>query len=42
MELILVGPDRAPGVADRLASVPTESFEGFEAVAPAAFVDVPG
>ena len=42
MELILVGPDRSPGVADRLASVPTESFEGFEAVAPDAFVDVPG
>jgi len=42
MELILLRHDQAPGVADLLASVPTESFEGFEAVAADAFVDVPG
>jgi hypothetical protein len=42
MELILMRHDEAASVADRLASVPTEAFEGFEAVTPDAFVDVPG
>jgi hypothetical protein len=42
MELLLLGHDGTPGVPDRLPSLPTESFEGFEVVAPDALVDVSG
>jgi hypothetical protein len=42
MELMVLGHDGTPDVADRLGSLPTESFDGFDAVAPDAVVDVPG
>lgn len=41
LELILLRSDRAASAEERLAPVSLGAFEGFEPVAPAAFVDLP-